>query len=1427
VTDPRPPAPSAPEQNLLAGRVEELERELHGLRVAQRAARVGAWWFDVRSRKVTWSDAAAEIQEAGDEREVSPERAAAFYAPEHRDRIIQAVTACVTDGTPFDEEYEILTPSGRRVWARSIGEAVRNEKGRVIRVQGAFQDISARKQAELAAQAAAVRVHGLLESLSDAFFILDDKLRFTYLNRAAELILGRRREELLGRRIGKEYPDAEGDVFFENYRRTLKEQRMVEFEAPYAPLGLWLEVRVHPADGGLAVSLREVSERRRERDDLRQSVERFRSVAQATSDAIWDWDIWKDETWWSEGMEALFGHPVAELGADAGSWTRFIHEEDRLRVVLSIQDVLTGVGDKWSHEYRFARKDGSWAWVFDRGFVIRDAEGRAVRMVGGMTDLTQRREAELELARLNRALRMRSACNESLIGATDESELLTGVCRIAVEIGGYRMAWVGYAIDDEVRSIRPMAHAGVEDGYLSEVALSWAEDQPGGRGPAGRAVRCGDPVVVENLLKSPPSTPWYDMARSKGYRSIVSLPLRDGDQTFGLLSLYSAESRSVTADEAVLLQHMADDLAFGVVSLRARRQRERMQLAVSKMASVVSAATSEEFFDQLVRNMCEALGADAGYVGTFLPGGVSGVRAIAAVQDGRAVQLGEVRHEGKPFGALLDNEEVVVAGGVADRFPGAPELGAMGAEGWVGRRLDNPRGARVGVIAALFREPIVDVELATSTLRIFAARAVAELERLRLETLKVEQTGILERIAAGAGLAEIVSAATRLIESRVGGAVAAISLVEDDGRMLRLFAGESLPAALREAVASVKIGPGAGICGTAAHERRTTIVAEMQTDPLTEAWRDVIAQSTVRAGWSVPFFAGDSHLLGTLTVYLSESRTPDPDELELVAVAAHVVGIAVERERTHAVLRASEERVRTTFAAAAAGIAISSLGAGGFFQQANQAFCEMVGYTEEELRRLDATALTHPDDLAETFEMGRRLLSGEADRAVIEKRYVRKDGAVVWARVSVSMVPAAEGRAASIIAVTQDITALKAAGEVRESLEHQLREAQKMEAVGTLAGGIAHDFNNILGAILGNAELARLDAEGNESVQYSLEEIRRAGLRAKELIRQILSFSRREKTARNLVSILPIVEESVRLLKATLPSRAAIELRVFPPLRPIHADPVQIQQVLLNLGTNAVHAMAGRAGSVEFRIDTVVLDESSTRLHPALGRGTWVHVSVEDKGHGMDEATRQRIFEPFFTTKPVGEGTGLGLPVVHGILRDHEAAITVESTPGVGTRFDLYFPAASAVSAAPPVASVLKEEAASASEGAGRSILYVDDDKGLLSLIERLLRKRGYRVSGYVEADAALAELRANPDRYDLVLTDYNMPRVSGFDVARAVRDLRPDLPVAITSGYITEAMRSDAQAAGVRALIFKPDIVEELCDEVSRVLAEFGVRRD
>lgn len=386
----------------------------------------------------------------------------------------------------------------------------------------------------------------------------------------------------------------------------------------------------------------------------------------------------------------------------------------------------------------------------------------------------------------------------------------------------------------------------------------------------------------------------------------------------------------------------------------------------------------------------------------------------------------------------------------------------------------------------------------------------------------------------------------------------------------------------------------------------------------------------------------------------------------------------------------------------------------------------------------------------------------------------------------------------------------------RKAMEAQLRESHKMQAVGTMAGGIAHDFNNILSAILGNVELARQDAGADSPAQVSLGEIEKAGRRARDLVRQILTFSRNEAPTRQPVQLAELVQESKRLLKVTLPPHIKLQTQIDTSAPAVLADATQVGQALVNLGTNAIHAIGCERGTVRIELGQAEFDAAQAEAL-GLAAGHYATLTVRDTGSGMSPETLQRIFEPFYTTKEVGQGTGLGLAVVHGVMRTHMGTVDVQSTPGVGSAFTLYFPALTddIVPLPPPEPPKVRAPKSSA----GGRVMYVDDDQALVFLVQRVLTRQGLQVSTFIDPQQALAALRDNPGGYDLLVTDYNMPGFSGVDLLREARGIRPDLPVALASGYVTPEIEQGARDAGARALIHKPNDVDELCDTVQQLL--------
>jgi|CXWL01.1.fsa_nt_gi PAS domain S-box-containing protein len=371
--------------------------------------------------------------------------------------------------------------------------------------------------------------------------------------------------------------------------------------------------------------------------------------------------------------------------------------------------------------------------------------------------------------------------------------------------------------------------------------------------------------------------------------------------------------------------------------------------------------------------------------------------------------------------------------------------------------------------------------------------------------------------------------------------------------------------------------------------------------------------------------------------------------------------------------------------------------------------------------------------------------------------------------------------------------------EQRRTLESRLREAQKMEALGTLAGGIAHDFNNILTAIGGNAELALGELEDTAPAAASLRDIVTAHARARDLVRRILLFSRQEATVRHAMSPGPVVEEALQLLRASLPPTIQIQLRIEEDLPPVFADATQWHQVVMNLGTNAVFAMRERGGTLTVRLELVTAAE----LAPAGASTDHVRLTVQDTGAGMSRDVRERLFEPFFTTKG-SEGTGLGLSVVHGIIREHGGSIRVESEPGQGTAILVDLPAAPADGHEPE--AILPEII----RGQNQHVMAIDDDSMLANLMVRALTWLGYRCTPFTDPAKAIEAFLARPGDFDAVLTDLQMPGLSGLEVARAIRAVGRDVPIALVSGS-TDDTRAEAIRAGVSEWIAKPSTIEAL----------------
>jgi PAS domain S-box-containing protein len=568
-------------------------------------------------------------------------------------------------------------------------------------------------------------------------------------------------------------------------------------------------------------------------------------------------------------------------------------------------------------------------------------------------------------------------------------------------------------------------------------------------------------------------------------------------------------------------------------------------------------------------------------------------------------------------------------------------------------------------------------------------------------------------------------------------------------------------------------------------------------------------QRLILAGHSLPAYDVTAITRsGRITVNLNCSPIID-EQGQLLGVAALVRNTSESSRIMQDALR-RKSNMRALADNATTGISVMQNGRRVF---ANRTLSRMLGYSIDELLTHDNAHIVRVDLRPQIISAYQRHASQHFEQQTGHTVLMRKDGSEL--PTSWTAVPTEWNGHPAVMTFVSDITEQLREQAQTARLEAQVRESQKLDAIGTLAAGIAHDFNNVLSTIIGNTELARADVGARHPAHESLNEIGKASRRARNLVEQILTFGRRQTREKSALMLAPVVAEAVSMLRATLPASVQVAVHFDAELPAIVADTTQVHQVILNLCTNAWHAMKGRRGSIEIRGELVHLVEPVTLTHGSLMSGDHVCLLVRDNGCGMDASTLGKIFDPFFTTKQVGEGTGIGLSVVHGIVREHGGAIDVNSEPDKGTEVRMYFPPSEAA----PEPAQNQAETPDTAFAPDARVLYVDDDEALVWLTTRLLKRAGYQVSGYLKPTQALEKMRADPHGFDLVVTDFNMPVMNGLEFAREVLALRPDVPFAIASGYVSDDLRAKAAALGVYEVIYKPDTVDDLVAEVKRLL--------
>jgi len=511
-----------------------------------------------------------------------------------------------------------------------------------------------------------------------------------------------------------------------------------------------------------------------------------------------------------------------------------------------------------------------------------------------------------------------------------------------------------------------------------------------------------------------------------------------------------------------------------------------------------------------------------------------------------------------------------------------------------------------------------------------------------------------------------------------------------------------------------------------------------------------------------------------------------------------------ERKQAEERLRESETRLRTIFDISQAGIIL--VDPQGIITYANQGMAKMFGCTVQQVIGSSYPEHVHPDQRDIGDQRMRQLITGEIDSVSFERHYIRLDGTDFWGFLTGRRHEDEHGKLISLVGTIADITE-------RKSLENELRQAYKMESLGTLTGGVAHDFNNILNVILGNSELALADVPESSPVHANLEEIRTAGFRAADIVKQLLSFSRQSNQEFKPIELSSIMDDSLKLLRSLIPSNIEIKKVFEAEKETILADPVQINQVVMNLCMNASQEMEKDGGRLEIVLDNFNLDQNIIKDYTDLPPGDYLRLRFIDTGSGIDPKFIDRIFDPYFTTKDIGKGSGIGLAVVHGIVKNHNGAISVDSEPGKGTTFKILFPIIERKKS-----DSAPEKVESIPHGK-ETILFVDDDDSIADITKKTLERIGYQVEICLDSIDALELFKSNPNHFDLVITDMTMPRMTGDKLAKMMIAIRSDIPVIISTGYSSLIDEDKAKKNGIADFIMKPVSMSAIAQTIRKVL--------
>ena len=1326
--------------------------------------------------------------------------------------------------------------------------------GQVTGFVVAARDITERKRTEEALRKEHDFVESLVETAQAIVLVLDPQARIVRFNAYMTEVSGYRLEEVQGKdwfttflpkrdhtAIRELFSRAVGDIQTRGNVNSIvaKDGRELEIE--------WYDKTLKDADdnvvGVLAIG-QDVTERRRVEDALRGTTARLHLALRSSNIGPWDWDLRTDKVYFSPEWKQQIGYADHEIESCYEEWESRLHPEDRDKTLASLKEYLDGECEEYAVEFRLRHKDGSYRWIFTRGDVVRDQDGKPTRILGCHVDITERRQLAQAYEALFREMLDGFALHEMIydeqgkptdyrfLGVNPAFERLTGLK--AQDVVGKTVLEVLPGIEPHwIETYGKVALTGEPaffDNYAGELGKHF---EVAAYCPAPNQFACIFVDITERKRAEEALKESEERLRAVLDNSTTVLYLKDTEGRYILVNrqyetlfhvteaevvgktdydLFPEEAADalVANDRAVLAADAPlefeedvphDDGLHTYVSVKfplpdatgttyavcgistdiTERKKAAEELKVWK-AGVESADEGIAFTqmngDVLFFNdaACRLFGFTPAEMSTLNTSKFSATAAESQRLEDSVRRTGGfsgevlgVRKNGEVFPAMLSVSVVKDEKGEA--------IGRMGVFADITER----KRAEEALVYRLRFENLVS------------------LISLRFVSLPPEETD--------GGIEEALEELAQFVDCDAG----FVCRFSDDGRefsLTHLWQDERYLTARKEDMQDVDVASMPWLMGELASAESVPVVsvAALPTEAAVE--RDRLKDYGVKSMIDMPMtYQGE--LVGFLGVKCARhEREWTEDETALLKMVGQVFTGALQRKRAEDALRQSEKKHRSLTENLPQRIFHKD--ANLVYVSCNERYAQDLGIAADEIAGKTDFDF-HPKELADKYRADDRRLMESGRTEEIEESYVR-DGQHLFIHTVKTPLTDSAGNVAGALGIFWDITE-------RRELEEQLRQAHKMEAIGTLAGGIAHDFNNILAAIIGYADILLGQIASDRPPKWEhLQKILSAGERAKELVQHILAFSRQSESCKAPVQLSEIVDEVLRLIRAALPSTIEIQKTMAHGSATVMGDSTEIHQVVMNLCTNAWQAMGDEGGVLKVKQELAALDKESAELRDDLTPGPYVKLSISDTGCGMSEEVCSRAFDPFFTTKDTGGGTGMGLAVVHGIVKSHGGDITVRSEIGEGSVFEVLLPRCEDDAVSTDDAN----DATTLPRGNER-ILLVDDEDDILEVGRRILGPLGYEVVVARNGVEALDAFVARADDFDLVVTDLTMPKMTGPELARKIFEIRRDIPVLLCTGHMTAATGRTAREIGICAIVMKPLGRRELAEAVRQALESHG----